>query len=193
MLTWIKNTTTHPYKAHYQCSCGRRIVAFRSNVKSGHTTSCGCVRKQATSERSLVHGHKTGNKRTRTYVSWLNMKARCTRPSAKGYKNYGGRGITYFPGGESFSAVLADMGECPRGLTLDRADNNGRYDKDNCRWVTRMVQGRNKRNCVRYEYNGESRTLAEWSRMTGIGRLTILYRLKRGWSIDRALTEPPAY
>jgi len=78
-------------------------------------------------------------------------------------------------------------------MTLDRIDNMGDYTPENCQWVPRAVQNLNKRNLVRYEHNGQSLTLAEWSRITGIGRVTILKRLQRGWPVARALTEAPAY
>jgi len=81
------------------------------------------------------------------------------------------------------------MGEPGPGMTLDRIDNMDDYTPENCRWTTRAVQNLNKRNCVRYELNGKSQTLAEWSRETGIGRVTMLKRIQRGVPLHLALTK----
>ena len=98
------------------------------------------------------------------------------------------RGITYCREWESFARFIADMGEPGPGMTLDRKNNMGDYTPDNCRWVPRAVQNLNRRSCVRYEFNGKSQTLAEWSRETGIGRVTLLKRLQRGVPLDVALS-----
>ena len=173
-------------RAVYRCECGSDFVAFVANVNGGTTRSCGCVRRRVTGDRARIHGHRTA--RTRTYVAWVNMKARCDNQNAREYANYGGRGIAYDPRWSDFTAFLADMGEAPAGLTLDRRDNEQGYAKDNCRWVSRAVQGLNKRNCVRYTLNGKSQTLAEWARETGIGRVTMLKRIQRGVPLGLALS-----
>lgn len=118
------------------------------------------------------------------------MKSRCTNQSNKSYKNYGGRGISFDPRWGNFEAFLADMGEVPDGLSLDRVDVNGPYSKDNCRWATKHEQVTNKRNNVRYLFDGRSQTLPEWSRDLGIKRLTLYYRIKSGMSVEQAFTTP---
>ena len=173
-------------RAVYRCDCGMDFVANIDNVNRGNTKSCGCLRRRVTRARSLLNGHRTA--RTKTYVAWVNMKARCDNQNAREYANYGGRGIAYDPRWSDFTAFLADMGEAPSGLTLDRRDNEQGYAKDNCRWVSRAVQGLNKRNCVRYTLNGKSQTLAEWARETGIGRVTMLKRIQRGVPLGLALS-----
>lgn len=177
-----------PRKAIYRCECGVEFAAFKSNVNRGSTRSCGCLRKAVNRQRFTVHGHSSDRAKSKVYVTWKNMRARCNNAKTADYKNYGGRGIGYDPAWNSFEVFLADMGEPPLGATLDREDNSKGYSKANCRWASRKVQNLNKRSNVRYEFNGKSQTLSEWSRETGIGRVTLLKRLQRGVPLDVALT-----
>lgn len=175
-------------RARYRCECGVEILAFVYNVTSGHTRSCGCLRRIVTAERSMTHGHKSGGHRSRAYASWVGMKSRCTNPNRPDYQNYGGRGITFDPAWSSFERFFADMGEPGQGETLDRIDNSQGYSEANCRWASWAIQNLNKRTCVRYTFNGKSQTLSEWARETGIGRVTILKRIQRGVPLELALT-----
>lgn len=140
-----------------------------------------------------THGMRSGElyngKRPRAYAAWVNMRQRCTNPKYRDYANWGLRGIVYCREWEQFDNFYRDMGEPPKGTSLDRINNDGDYSKENCRWATRSVQNLNKRNCVRYELNGKTQTLAEWARETGIGRITMLKRIQRGVPLRLALTE----
>jgi hypothetical protein len=137
--------------------------------------------------RARNHGHRRGGVRTPTYVSWMNMRARCDNPKAKQYSDYGGRGIYYDPRWILFEVFLADMGERPGGATLDRIDVNGPYYPANCRWVDRKTQMRNKRGNRVIEHAGESLTLVEWSERSGVEYHTLMKRLDRGISMETAL------
>ncbi|MBK7823042.1 MAG: helix-turn-helix domain-containing protein [Tessaracoccus sp.] len=86
--------------------------------------------------------------RSSTYASWANMRARCNTPGAAGYANYGGRGIKVCARWDSFENFLADMGERPKGTSLDRVNANGDYAPDNCRWATPTVQLLNRRDRI---------------------------------------------
>lgn len=178
-------------KGRYICQCGTEFEAFVYNVKSGHTQSCGCVRRQANSDRFKTHGHKSGGRRSRAYVAWVNMKGRCNNGARQDAANYVGRGISYCARWGKFENFLADMGEPGPKLSLDRIDNSKGYNKKNCRWATSSQQNQNKRNCVRYEFKGKTMTLGEWAKELGIKRLTLFQRLRTGWSIEMAFTLPP--
>ena len=82
---------------------------------------------------------------TRSYRTWAEMKKRCDNPKQVYYRHYGGRGISYQEDWADFRNFYRDMGDCPEGLELDRTDNNGNYEKDNCRWVTHKVNCNNRR------------------------------------------------
>jgi hypothetical protein len=115
------------------------------------------------------------------------MKNRCNNPKDIYYKNYGGRGITYCDEWEWFENFLRDMGQCPEGMTLERIDNNGNYCRENCRWATRVEQMNNTRSNHWIDYNGDVKTLTQWSKITGISLGTLNKRLKNGWSIEDTL------
>lgn len=120
-----------------QCECGTiRIVDYYA-LKNGLSKSCGCGRKS-----NLKHSLSNSPE----YRSWNGMKIRCTNPSHKGYKNYGGRGITVCPEWlNSFQNFYNDMGKRPNGKTLDRINNNKGYEPSNCRWSTSKEQSKNRR------------------------------------------------
>jgi hypothetical protein len=96
-----------------------------------------------TKSRGIRERH--GQKGTLTYKRWKAMHTRCGNPRQRCYPYYGGRGIKVCARWRSFTAFLADMGECPEGLTLDRKDSDGNYEPGNCRWATRAVQNANRR------------------------------------------------
>lgn len=168
-------------RANYRCSCGNTKVIWKNNVNSGHTKSCGCYRAECTKKRSTTHGHKAGGKRSKTYVTWVNMKSRCYNEKTKSYPDYGGRGIKVCRRWlNSFENFLADMGEPKRGETIERKRVNGNYCPSNCIWLPKSKQNSNKRNVKPITAFGKTQNLAEWARELGIGRPTLHYRLKRG-------------
>lgn len=124
-----------------RCVCGNECIVSESNVKT--QKGCGCQRKGV----NLKHGHgPSGSKaKSRTYSSWQAMKSRCNNPNATSYKRYGGRGIKVCERWDTFENFLADMGERPEGMTLDRKDTDGDYTPDNCVWSTPVKQVHNRR------------------------------------------------
>ena len=137
------------------CSCGISVIVQGNHLRSGATTSCGCALSAAAQRRVREHGlpdntrHGHGSSRagtrTTTYVVWMNMIQRTTNPRNPAWRDYGGRGITVCKRWRDFAAFLADMGERPDGLTLDRIDNDRGYEPGNCRWATWSEQRRNQR------------------------------------------------
>lgn len=112
--------------------------------------------------------------RTPLYGVWVDIKRRCFNKSRIDYINYGGRGITLCEKWLTFDGFKKDMGNgYKKGLTLDRVDNNGNYEMNNCRWVSRKVQSNNTRRNRYIEYNGITKTLSEWSEYLGIKRSTL--------------------
>lgn len=140
------------------------------------------------------HGATLGQTKTRTYRSWAAMKERCNNSKCDAYPHYGGRGITLDPRwDESFAAFLADMGQCPPGMTLERIDRNGHYCKENCKWATVTEQCRNRKSNIRVVYRGRDMCLTEACELAGAKYMMVRKRLKRGWPLEDALHQPAQY
>jgi hypothetical protein len=126
-----------------------------------------------------------------TYLSWQRMKGRCLNPKDQDYRHYGGRGITVCERWMKFENFLADMGERPAGLQIDRYPNNdGNYEPSNCRWATKKQNARTRRRCVMITVSGVTRSATEWDEVTGLGRDTCSQRIKAGWDPVKAAITP---
>ena len=124
-----------------QCDCGNVCFVSSNHFQDGNTQSCGCLHRDRTSETHRIHG-MCG---TPLYDTWNTMMARCYNPKNPAYKNYGGRGINVCERWHDPRNFYADMGDRPEGLTLERKDNNGNYEFNNCEWASRKTQSRNSR------------------------------------------------
>lgn len=173
-----------------ECDCGsvKQYTLINLQNRKSPTRSCGCA-------RGLRDGVKSGS-REKLYKTYINMKQRCNNPNTPNFHNYGGRGISVCEEWENdynaFRKWAYEAGYkpgCKRELTLDRIDNNGNYAPSNCRWVNMEVQSNNKRENVRITYNGETHTLSEWSRITGLNRGQIEYRYKKGYPLNIVFCE----
>lgn len=123
----------------------------------------------------IKHGHSTRESRSATYGSWCAMHQRCKYPGSGSFERYGGIGITVCERWNAFEAFLADMGERPEGMTLDRIDSAGNYEPGNCRWATTSDQARNTKRAVKVG----DKCLANISEETGIKYATLYKRLKQ--------------
>lgn len=120
------------------CDCGAIVAVRSADLKRGNTKSCGCLAQESRT--------KHGGCSSAEYRIWSGMIQRCTNPNAPGYENYGGRGIKVCKRWIEFANFLADMGGKPSPQhSLDRKNNDGDYELNNCRWATRLEQARNKR------------------------------------------------
>lgn len=126
------------------CVCGEEREILGNSLRCGLTKSCGCLNKEIPAPDRTTHGHTKGRLLTPEYYSWRSMWNRCTNPKESAYKNYGGRGITVSEEWKSFDQFFVDMGKRGEGLSLDRKNNDGMYEKDNCRWASRIEQNNNK-------------------------------------------------
>lgn len=151
-------------------------------------SSCGCFHSEQIANRNRKHDSSY----SRIYTIWDKMKRRCCNPTDPAYKDYGGRGITvcdeWLNSFVSFREWANENGYS-KDLSIDRIDVNGNYCPENCRWADAKTQCNNRRNNHNITFNGETRTIAEWSRVTGIPQDVISYRVKSGWGTERALTE----
>jgi hypothetical protein len=166
-----------------QCECGSFINVTSCDLKRSHTVSCGCHKSQSITERSVKHNLSN----TDTFNIWCTLLQRCNNPNNRLYKYYGGRGITVCEKWTTFEGFYEDMGKRPKGLSIDRIDNNKGYFKENCRWATIEQQSNNRRTNISFEYNGENRNIREWENTMGFRKGLITNRLKRGWPFEKAL------
>jgi len=168
------------------CSCGSKFIVIGRALTSGNTKSCGCLRKEITSERFAKHLLC----KTATYTSWANLIQRCTNINSSHYKDYGGRGITICEKWLTFTGFYEDMGDRPEGMSLDRKDNDGNYNKENCKWSTQKEQCNNKRSNHMMVYRGKTQTLGQWADELGMEYSTLNSRVNRSkWSIGKALSQ----
>jgi hypothetical protein len=173
------------------CDCGNHKNGVDvADLNRSHTTSCGCYNREKTVERNKKYTRKThGMSNTEEYRSWNSMMQRCYSPKHEAYERYGGKGIVVCDKWHNFENFLADMGERPKGKTLDRIDNIKGYNPENCRWSDRLTQTRNRSTTITLEFKGETKTLQEWADEKGLPYALLRTRLRKlGWSVERALT-----
>lgn len=184
------DVTNHTYRVwKCKCSCGNDTYKTTQELRSGQVNSCGCYRREHTSEFAKTHGLS----KTRLYKVYESMKARCYRPTVKYYYNYGGRGIKvcdeWLESFENFKA-WADKSGYASNLTIERIDNNGNYCPENCTWITKQEQDRNKRTNHYVIYKGQRMLLMELSRLTHVAPQTIKkYEKSYNYDYDRIIQD----
>lgn len=177
------------------CDCGREKVILGASLRSWNTRSCGCLstRKDGANNFDAYHKLNPGDLRPRDkriHSIWLGMRYRCNSKGSRVYKDYGGRGIKVCPQWDDFYEFQewAISHGYSADKSIDRINNDGDYCPENCRWVTMKIQGQNRRNSRLYTYQGETLTISEWSRRTGICWNTIKDRIMRGLPPDEVFS-----
>ncbi len=178
------------------CSCGKPALVGYGLLVSGHTTSCGCFISEKLKEGlHFKHGHAPAGAPSRTYKAWIRAMRRCVKHPV--YLRYGTRMCEGWR--NSFESFLADNGECPAGLEIDRwPDKLGHYSCGhcdecrqkgwafNCRWATRKQQMQNYRNNHNLTVRGIYGCLAELCRHFNVPQPRTLMRLRSGWDVESA-------
>lgn len=169
-----------------RCDCGEETIVEAYSLKTGNTSSCGCLKFES-------HNATHSLSKTRLYGIYSKMKGRCYNSNDPAYKWYGGRGISiceeWLNNFESFYGWAINNGYSEE-LSIDRIDVNGNYEPCNCRWATITIQANNRRNTKFLIYHNETKSIAEWSRITGIKYSTIVNRLKLGYTNEECLEMP---
>jgi hypothetical protein len=189
-LTAVRRIPNNGEKVMWEClcDCGNTINVASPSL-SGNTTSCGCAQRDVLQDRNFKHGRS----RTKEFNTWSSMIARCTNPRCSHWDSYGGRGISiHEPWRNSFSEFFQYVGAAPsKSHTLDRIDNSGNYEPGNVRWATISEQNRNKRSNRLITHDGITLPMCDWATKVNISYNALRFRLNKGWSIERALTERP--
>lgn len=162
-----------------RCKCGNEKIFLGPFLAKRNHDRCTC---------------KIGSKlsTTREYQIWRGMKKRCSDEKSTAYERYGGRGIKVCERWElSFDDFLSDMGPRPSAKhSIERKDRDGDYCPENCIWALPVVQARNTSRNFWVTINGESKLIQDWSKLSGVGRTTIIMRIQAGWDHERAVFEP---
>jgi len=167
-----------------KCECGNTKVVLGSNLRLGHTRSCGCLAKE--SKSMLSHGMFG----TREYSSWNQMMTRCYNEKDSGYFRYGGRGIKVDPSWHRFEGFFASIGRRPPNTSIDRIDNDGDYTPSNCRWADNEQQANNTRQNVILVAFGERKSVAQWARdpRCKATETALRLRIRAGMGHESAIT-----
>lgn len=166
-----------------RCDCGTETTKITKYLRNGDTTSCGCAGKHVCEIRHGLY-------KISEYNIWKRMRSRCNRLTAKDYPRYGGRGIKVCQRWDSFAIFLSDMGRRPSDdHSVERKNNNGDYDPENCIWATDAQQRRNKRTSVILirPKDNKRMNIKDWARELNVTPATIHRRLRNGWSLNDAL------
>lgn len=172
------------------CTCGTRVSITAQDWKSGHTKSCGCLKRELSAERAKKTLRKHGLSFHPLFATWSGMMRRCYVKADEAYRNYGGRGIRVCKRWHDPAKFIQDIGEKPtKAHSLDRKDNNKGYSPSNWRWATRSQQTQNTRVSRFVTYKGKRLLLKEWAQLYGINEGTLRTRIDElQWPLEKAFT-----
>ena len=166
-----------------KCLCGNEVVVRKPHFTNNHTKSCGCLNKEKTSQLNKTHGLYKSS----TYGSWKSMINRCINKKGVQFKDYGGRGIKVCDRWLKFENFILDMGIKPsKDFQIDRINNEGNYELNNCKWSSRIENCNNKKNNVKYNYKGQLLSVSQISILSGITRSTISnWKNRSNYSVEK--------
>lgn len=165
------------------CECGDLRPYYIGNLAKMLDPMCPSCKPSARPSKGR-HQHPL-------FATWKGIIQRCENPNHTHYSDYGARGIQLCPKWRSdFEAFAADMGERPAGHSIDRINPDGPYAPDNCRWATAKTQLNNRRDTIKIEWRGQEITATEACEIAGISKALLLWRVKRGWPIEKTMTTP---
>jgi hypothetical protein len=169
-----------------QCDCGKTLdkLIVSNSLIHKKTQSCGCFMVEQVKKSNTTHGFT----KTRSYVSWRSMWQRCTDPSHKNYKSY--KTKTPVDRWKSFEMFLLDMGERPKGMSLERIDNSKNYSPENCKWATNRDQQLNREATIALVIDGVKMSMREACRTLGVGYSMAKGRVYKGWNPYDAVLTP---
>ena len=172
-----------------ECECGNEKTVRSDSLKEGNVKSCGCLKKEQ-DKKNLEANHSHRMSKTRIYQEWQGIKSRCLYVNNGCYERYGGRGIKiceeWTKSFESFRDWSFKNGYSEI-LTIDRINNDGNYEPNNCRWVDNKTQCNNRRSNVVINYKGKDLTMMQVSEVTGIDYKLLISRYARGDRNERLL------
>lgn len=172
------------------CDCGTVKIVDGAALRNQAIKSCGCLNRELTTARSTKHGLC----RMKAYHAWSAMRGRCENPRDAGYKDYGGRGIKICERWQDVRNFVADMGEPPPGMEIDRyPDKNGNYEPGNCRWATKLQNMENRRNSRIITFRGERMSIGAAARLAGVHRASLRKCILRGESPETAVARLPQH
>lgn len=176
-----------------KCECGTEKEVHHTNLGRS-TVSCGCLNKE------MIRNYRIHRVPCSKFASieqvlvnrtWKAMIQRCLKPNCKTFHRYGGRGITICARWMDFRNFWDDMGSTFRfGLQIERKNNNGNYEPDNCCWATPKEECRNKSNNRIITFLGESKPMVAWAEQMNLHPKTLRWRIVSGWSVEKSLTHP---
>jgi hypothetical protein len=188
-LTVLSKASNHLTYTRWlcKCICGVEVIAQTRHLRGGEVKSCGCKSNEMRSVNSGNASHRMSG--TPTYKTWQMMHQRCKNPTYDKYDYYGGRGISICERWNCFENFLEDMGERPEGLTLDRIDTDGNYEKSNCRWATIDEQLENRKNTVFLLVNDVVMSLKQLANFIGVTRERLYNYIYRGYTPQEAVAK----
>lgn len=176
VLKRAENSKNRKAQWFCKCKCGAETIVRSDHLKSGATKSCGC-------DKNIKHGLS----KTRPYIIWRGIIARCYRTDNHDYADYGGRGIKVCDEWKddflSFNEWAMNNGYSDK-LTIDRIDTNGNYEPSNCRWISSKKQALNRRNTILIEYKGKEISLSDLSTKLNLPKTTVFRKYNNGETVE---------